>query len=228
MKKQLILLVAITVCFVTTSLAQKGRYRISNGFGINAAITKFNITTNNFITSQGNGFLGGLSSTVDIPHRPYNISFGMQISENNIDISARPSMLSNSDSNAFIQYKMFAAQVALLGHIKLIKNYVTIDLGPMLQYNGKLELKDKSQANYYINNYSNLLASDISNVSQFNLNGAIGASAGYKFIRLKAQYIHGFTNILKKLNSQDIDNSGGNSSFKGNQNMLVFGVLFLL
>ncbi|MDO5969170.1 hypothetical protein Q4Q35_05055 [Flavivirga aquimarina] len=228
MKKQLTLLVVIMTCFVTTGYAQKGNYRISNGIGINAAITNFNITTNNFITSQGNGFMGGFSTMVDIPHRFYNVSFGMQISQNNIDISARPSMLSNSDPNAFIEYKMLAAQVALLGHIKLIKNYVTIDLGPMLQYNGTLELKDKSQANYYINNYSNLLASDISNISQFNINGTIGASAGYKFIRLKAQYIYGFTNILRKLNSQDVDSSGGNSSFKGNQNMLVFGVLFLL
>ncbi|MDO5975406.1 hypothetical protein [Flavivirga jejuensis] len=225
MKKQLVLLVVIMTCFVTTNFAQKGNLRISNGFGINAAITKFDIATNNFVTKQGDGFLGGLSATVDIPHKPYNISFGMQLSESNIEILGRPTITSTEE--AFIEYKIFAAQVTLLGHIKIIPDHFTIDLGPMLQYNSRLEFKNKDQKGYFVNNYTNLSAEDITTISQFNLNGAVGASAGIKNVKLKAQYVYGFTNILNKLNSQDVDPSGGNSSFKGNQNMLVFGVLFL-
>lgn len=220
---RLFLLVAITLCFVTKSFSQKGNYRISNGIGITGGITQFNITTDNFITKSSNGFVGGLSSTVDIPNRWYNISFGMQLSESSIDISARPTQLSNSNSNEFIDYKMFAAQVAMLMHIKVVPEYFTIGIGPMLQYNGKLELKDEANKGYYINNYSNLTAEDITNISQFNINGAIGASVGVKNFKLKAQYIYGFTNILKRLNSETIDASGGVNSFKGNQSMLVLG-----
>lgn len=217
------LLVAFVLCFVTNSFSQISSYAIRNSFTAFGGITKFDITTDNFVTSQGNGFLGGLSATVDLPHRWYNMSFGMQLSENNIGVSARPTMISMSEE--FVDYKIFAAQVALMGHIKLIGTYLMIDIGPMVQYNGKLELKSKAEEAYYINNYDNLTAKDITNISQFNVNGAIGASAGIKFIKLKAQYIYGFTNILKKLNTQDLDTAGNDKSFKGNQSMLVFGAL---
>lgn len=224
MKKiQLYLLVVISLCFVTLSFAQKGNYRISNGIGITGGVTKFDIVTENFTTKASNGFVGGLSATVDIPVRWYNVSFGMQLSESNLEILGRPALVSTEEE--FIEYKMFAAQVAMLLHIKVIPDYFTIDVGPMLQYNGRLELKDKNQEGYYIKNYVNLAAEDISSISQFNLNGAVGASVGVRNFKLKAQYIYGFTNILNKLENEGLDTSGGDSRFKGNQTMLVLGAI---
>lgn len=224
MKKiQLTLLVVFLLTFVTNSLAQHGNYRISNGISVSGGISFLDIATDNFITDKGKGFAGGFLATVDIPHRWYNVSFGMQLSESAIGISARPTMLSASNSNDFIDYKLFMAQVALIMNIKIIENHFTIDVGPMLQYNSKLELKDDSQENYYINNYTNLLATDITNISQFNINGTVGASLGIKNVKVKAQYIYGFTNMFNKLENQDLDTTGGNNRFKGNMNMLVLG-----
>ncbi|AUP79435.1 porin family protein [Flavivirga eckloniae] len=224
MKKQLILLVAVTAIFVTPIFAQKGYYRINNGIGITGGLTKFNIITDNFITKQGNGFLGGLTATVDLAHKPYDLSYGMQLSESIVEISGRPTMASTEET--FVEYKVFAAQLAFLGHIKIIPYHFTIDLGPMVQYNSKLELKDKEQKGYYINNYENITAEDIANISRFNVNGAIGASAGIKNLKLKAQYIYGFTNMLKKLEKQNLDTTGGSTSFKGNQSMIVLSAMF--
>ncbi|MDB4401931.1 PorT family protein [Algibacter sp.] len=220
---RLFLLVALMLCFVTKSFSQKGNFRISNGIGIIGGITQFDIDTDNFNTKSSNGFMGGLMATVDIPLRWYNVSFGMQLSENAIEISGRPDLVSTQE--AFVEYKMFAAQVAMLLHVKVIPNHFTIDFGPMLQYNGRLEFKDKNQEGYYINNYTNLSAQDITNISQFNFNGALGASLGIKNFKLKAQYVYGLTNILKKLEGQDIDTVGGDSRFKGNQTMLVLGAV---
>ena len=220
---RLFLLVALSLCFVTKSFSQKGNFRISNGIGIIGGITQFDIDTDNFNTKSSNGFIGGLMATVDIPLRWYNVSFGMQLSENAIEISGRPDLISTQE--AFVEYKMFAAQVAMLLHVKVIPNHFTIDFGPMLQYNGRLEFKDKNQEGYYINNYTNLSAQDITNISQFNFNGALGASLGVKNFKLKAQYVYGLTNILKKLEGQDIDTVGGDSRFKGNQTMLVLGAV---
>ena len=220
---RLFLLVALMLCFVTKSFSQKGNFRISNGIGITGGITQFDIVTDNFNTKSSNGFIGGLMATVDIPLRWYNVSFGMQLSESSIEISGRPDLISTQE--AFIEYKMFAVQVAMLLHIKVIPNHFTIDFGPMLQYNGRLEFKDKNQEGYYINNYTNLSAQDITNMSQFNFNGALGASLGIRNFKLKAQYIYGLTNILKKLEGQDIDTVGGDSRFKGNMSMLLFGAV---
>ncbi|MGB5418328.1 hypothetical protein [Algibacter sp.] len=224
MKKiQLFLLVALPICFVTKSFSQHGSYDIVNGIGIFGGITKVDLKTDNFITTQGEGFIGGLSATVDIPNRWYNMSYGMHLSESTISILGRPE--ASSMASEFVDYKLFAAQLALMLHAKLAGSYVTLDVGPMLQYNSRLEFKNEAKESYFINNYDDLLATDISNISQFNLNGAVGITAGFKFLKLRAHYIYGFTNTLKKLESEDIDTSGGDSRFKGNLSMLVFGAM---
>jgi hypothetical protein len=222
--KSCILLVALTLCFVTPIFAQHQTYRIGNGFGIMAGITQYDIQTDNFVTTKGNGFIGGMSAIVDIPHKWHNISFGMQLSENHIEIAGRASDIGASQN---IEYKLFAAQIALLMHVKVIENHFTIDFGPMIQYNGKLELEDKSQEGFIIDNYNTLTAENITNISQFHFNGAIGASAGIRQFKLKAQYIYGFTNILNKLNDKNFDTSGSdNNKFKGNQSMFAFTGIF--
>jgi hypothetical protein len=220
---RLFLLVAITLCFVTKNFAQHGNVRITNSMGIMGGITQFDITTDNFVTKSSQGFLGGTAAIVDIPHRWYNMSFGLQLSENHIEILGRPNLISSDD--VYIDYKIFAAQLSLLMHVKIIPRHFTIDVGPMLQYNSNLEFNDKSQKGYYIANYTNLSATDITTISRFNFNGAIGASLGFNHFKLKAQYIYGFTNILNKLETSNIDTIGGDARFEGNQNMLVFGAV---
>ncbi len=220
-----LLLVAITLCFVTKSFSQRGNVRITNSINIGGGITQFNINTDNFETKSAQGFLAGTAAIVDLPHKFYNMSFGLQLSESHVEILGRPNLISTEE--AYIDYKMFAAQFALLMHIKIIPRHFTFDIGPMLQYNGKLEFNDKAQDDYYIANYTNLSAKDITNISQFNFNGAVGASVGINNFKLKAQYIYGFTNILNKIENQNLDFSGGDSRFKGNQNMLVLGAVIM-
>lgn len=222
-KKTHTLLVAFLMLFVTNSFSQKGYYRIQNGFGIMGALTQFDIKTDNFETKAENGWMASASATVDIPNKWYNISYAMQLSENRISIMGNSLPLAQSEE---VTYKMFAAQVTLLMHVKTFGSYLTFDVGPMLQYNDRLIIDDKDQENFIISNYSNLLAKDISEISKFNFNGTLGLTAGFESIKLRAHYIYGFTNILNKLNSKDLDTTGGESNFKGNQSMLVFGAMF--
>ncbi|NNE32337.1 MAG: outer membrane beta-barrel protein [Winogradskyella sp.] len=212
------LLVAICIVFVTNSYAQHRRYAIKNGVGIFGGITQFNINTDNFDTKASTGYIGGLTATVDIPHKWYNVSYNIQLSENNIDINAEDSSTSNKE---YVDYKMLTAQVALLFHIKLISNIVTFDVGPMLQYNGELELKDDSKEGLFISGYDNLFTEDISDISKFNANGVVGITTGYGNFKLRAQYIYGFTNILEKLNDKELSSSTP-QKFKGNQSLLAF------
>jgi hypothetical protein len=219
-KRQLIILVALCIGFVTVSFGQHKTYKIKNGFGIYGGITQYDIITDNFITEKGNGWQVGASATVDIPHKWYNVSYTIQISENNVGIAARP--LLTSPVEEFVDYKIVTAQIALMLHVKLIQSFLTIDVGPMIQYNGDLEIDDSSKENFIISNYNNLLAKDLKDITNFNVDGAIGASAGFAFFRLKAQYIYGFTNMLNKLNDSNLDLTGNESKIKGNQSMFVF------
>jgi hypothetical protein len=211
--------------FVTNTNAQHKRYAIQNGIGIFGGLTQFDILTDNFQTKASSGWIGGLSANVDIPHKWYNVSYIIQLSENNVNILGSPQGSSTTEE---IEYKMTAAQIGLLMHVKLANRYLTVDVGPMLQYSGELELKDETQENYVLAGYTNLTANDISNINKFNANGVIGLTAGFDNFRLRAHYIYGFTNMLNNLNKDGLDVTGNSSGkFKGNQSMLVFGAFFL-
>ncbi len=218
--KKLILLVALSIAFVTTSFSQRrGIVNISNGIGIGGGLTQFDIETDNFETKKGSGWIGGLAATLDLPHRWYTVSYGMQVSESNIEIMGRSLPVSVTEP---IEYKLMMVQAQFLFHAKLAKDYLMIDGGPMIQYNSELELKDETQENYLINGYTNLTAKDISDISKFNINASIGATVGFSHFKLRAQYIYGLTNMLNKLNNQNLDTTPSGSSFKGNQSMLAF------
>ena len=143
----------------------------------------------------------------------------MQVSESNMEIMGRRLPAAASES---IEYKLMAVQAQFLFHAKIAKDYFMLDAGPMLQYNGQLDLKDSEQGNYLINGYTNLLAEDISDISKFNINASIGATAGFDHFKLRVQYIYGITNMFNKLNDQNLNTAPSNETFKGNQSMLVF------
>lgn len=218
--RQLILLVSLSIGFVTACHSQRrGIVNISNGIGIGGGLTQFDIKTDNFETKAGNGWIGGLAATLDLPHRWYTVSYGMQLSESNLEISAlNPTILAAEP----VEYKLMMVQAQFLFHLKVAKDYLMIDAGPMLQYNGEMELKDKDQENHLIDGYSLLLAKDISDISKFNVNASIGATAGFNHFKLRVQYIYGLTNMFDKLNDQNLDQNPLNKPFKGNQSMLAF------
>ncbi|OUS01614.1 hypothetical protein A9Q86_07525 [Flavobacteriales bacterium 33_180_T64] len=222
-KKQFILLVALCIGFVTVSVAQHKRYKIKNGIGIIGGLTQYDITTDNFQTKSGNGFIGGMIATVDIPHKWYTVSYGFQFSQNTLEITGRPSLATLTQEQ--LDYNLIAAQVSFLLHVKLLKDNLTLDVGPQLQYNGELELDDDSKKNYIIDGFDALLAEDISDISKFNANGVIGASAGIGNFKLRASYSYGFTNIFKKLNDQNLTTTPSSKKFEGHQNMLSFALM---
>ena len=217
--KSLQTFVVLSLLFVTISSAQN--YRIQNGIGVYGGLTQFDIDTDDFATEKGNGWIVGLAATVDIPHRWYNVSYNIQLGENKLGIAALP--LGGTQAE-FVDYKIFTAQIALVGHLKLIKKYLTLDAGPMLQYNSDLDLEDETKETYIIDGFNTIRANDILEISNFNVNATVGLTAGFDSFKIRGQYIYGFTNILGKLNdktfSEDVD-------FKGNQNMFVFSAMFV-
>lgn len=222
------ILVVLILCFVTSIQAQrrrKGRVRIQNYISITGGVSITDIITDNFETTSGNGFHGALLASVDLPHKFYNVSFGISFSENKLGISGRPLLISTTETD--IDYKFITAQLNAIMHIKIFPKHLSIDVGPVLQYNGNLEFENQNQENFFINNYAALQAQDITKISQFNVNGAIGLSLGIKHFKLTGKYLYGFTNILGKLNSENLNTLGGSSDFKGNQSTILLGATVL-
>lgn len=217
------LLVALTIGFVTLSYTQPKNYDIKNGFYLGGGITQFDITTDNFVTKAGTGWFlsGGIGAY--LPHKWYDISYNIQVLQNNFEISGR--MTDDVAGDEMVEYKMFTAQTGLIFHVNVVGPYFTIDLGPQLQYNGDLEVSDSSQESYFLNGYDALGAMDIADISHFNVNGLVGATVGYGGIKLRVQYIYGVLNTLEKLNNQNL-NVGDGGEFKGNQRTLTFAAFF--
>lgn len=222
-KRQLTLLVAICIGFVTLSFGQHQRYAIRNGLGIYGGLTQFDIKTDNFNTESEQGYIGGMAATVDLPHKWYTVSYNIQLSQNYWNVNAAPQIFDAAAQNSLVEYKLFTVQAAFLFHLKILQDYITMDLGPMLQYNSNLELEKSQQEGYIIDGYNNLTAKDITDISKVNVNGAASLTMGFKSFKVRGQYIYGFTNILNRLNKNDLDTSGGPSNkFKGNMSMLAF------
>lgn len=211
------LLVSFCILFVTTLNAQHRRVAITNGIGIQGGVTQYDIISDNLVTKKGNGWLGGMAATVDLPNKWYNISYNIQLSENNLEIAATAPL---SSAEEYLQYNILMAQISLVGHVKLIGPYFTLDAGPMIQYSGELQLKDENKGNFSLSGDNSLTADELSDISKFNLNGTIGLSAGFGSIKLRCQYIYGLTNMLNKVNSSN--NLSGQDKLKGNQSLLAF------
>ena len=164
-KHNYILLVALTMCFVTLSFSQHTRYNIQNGIGLQGGITQFDILTDNFQTQKGNGWIAGLNATVDLPHKWYTVSYSMLLSESNIEVYGVESMVSSVFKP--IDYKLMAVQVGFTFHIKLIDQNLMLEVGPQLQYNSELQLKDESLQNYFIDGLDSITAHDIQSINKF-------------------------------------------------------------
>ena len=86
-------------------------------------------------------------------------------------------------------------------------------------------MSSQNQETFVLNGYNKLQAGEIKELSKFNVNGMVGATAGFGPIKLKAQYMYGLLNTLDALNDQNLSEQPA-SDFEGNMSMLAFSVLF--
>ena len=190
-------------------------YRDSNRIGISFGVNQFTLNTNNFQTKPGTGWNGGLSMRGNY-YDDWDMVYAMQFSENNFTVATNSGFISE-DTN----YKLSSAQVSLMLSYKIVENHLSVEFGPLLQINGKLNV-EKDQQNNIISG-TTLLAKDIVDISQFNFYPVIGITAGVRHFRLNVSYQYGINNMLGNLNSQNLG-----VNFKGNPGILNGNLIIYL
>ncbi len=190
-------------------------YRDSNRIGISFGINQFTINTNNFQTKPGTGWNGGLSMRGNY-YNDWDMVYAMQFSENNFSVVTNSGFITE-DTN----YKLSSVQISLMWSYKIVENHLSLEFGPLVQINGKLNV-DKDQENNIISG-TNLLAKDIVAISQFNFYPVIGITAGFRHVRLNVSYQYGLNNMLGNLNNQNLG-----YSFKGNPGILNGNLIIYL
>ena len=188
-----------------------------NYIGIQGGVSSFNILTDNFNTTPQTGFTGGFSVRGGIMNS-FDMVYGIDFYSQKFGIDARETILSNTSE---VDMSMLAVQVKLLGSLVLIHKHLSLELGPALQLNSKLNYDDRNE-NYIIDGYNTLQINDIEEVSTINFNVIAGATAGFEHFRVFARYQYGVNNFFKPLNDETLENNG--EEFKGNISMLEAGL----
>ncbi|POY39899.1 hypothetical protein C3L50_08695 [Flavobacterium alvei] len=198
-----------TICF------SQYEYRDSNRIGISFGVNQFTLNTNNFQTKPGTGWNGGLSMRGNY-YDNWDALYAMQFSENNFSVSTNSGFITE-DTN----YKLSSVQISFLFSYKIVENHLSVEIGPLVQINGKLNV-EKGKENNIISG-TTLLAKDIVDISQFNFYPTIGVTAGVRHVRFNVSYQYGVNNMLGNLNNKNLG-----YSFKGNPGILNGNLIIYL
>jgi len=212
MKK--IFLTAVFSLVTMVSFSQY-EYRDSNRIGISFGVNQFTLNTSNFETKPGTGWNLGLSMRGNY-YNDWDMVYSMQFSENNFSVATNSGFITE-DTN----YKLSSAQISLMMSYKIVENHLSIEIGPLVQINGKFNV-EKGQENNIISG-TTLLAKDIVDISTFNFYPVAGITAGVRHLRLNVSYQYGVNNMLGNLN-----NKGLGYSFKGNPGIINGNLIIYL
>ena len=165
---------------VSSVFAQR-RFQEANGIGIIAGVNSAAIETSNFSTKLGMGWNGGLQVRGAI-YNDFSMIYAIQFSESNFSVATLDSSLKAED----VDYKISGGQISLMLSYNIIPSHLSIEAGPVFQFNGKMSV-DEAKENNTIKG-TTLKAGDIVEINPFNFHGAIGFTAGVKQVRLSVQY----------------------------------------
>jgi len=206
---------ATVFTMISITVFAQYEYRDSNRIGISFGVNQFTLNTNNFETKSGSGWNAGLSMRGNY-YNNWDMVYAMQFSENNFSVITNGGFITE-DTN----YKLSAVQISLMWSYKIVENHLSLEFGPLVQVNGKLNV-EKDKENNIITG-TTLLAKDIVDISTFNFFPVVGITAGVRHIRLNISYQYGINNMLGNLNSQNLG-----YSFKGNPGILNGNLIIYL
>ncbi len=201
--------------FILQQTFSQRNYDSYNRLGITGGLTLFDINTSDLITKQGIGVAGGFTTRGSFRGN-FDLIYG--ISFYNSKIGVQGSFLTDTQD---INYTIQAAQLNFFGSFNIIKHHLSLELGPILNINGKMKLDNDRYENYIVDGYSFLRAQDIEDISQINFHVAGGITAGLESFRLSALYQYGVTNMLQKLNEKGLENK----DFEGHSSTITIAAV---
>ena len=210
------LTLVLFLILVSVSAFSQYRYRDSNRIGISFGGNQFSLNTNNFEVKPDLGWNAGLSMRGNF-YNNWEMVYSMQFSENNFSVAT----INSSSGREDVAYKLVSGQVALLASYVIIQSHLSIEFGPIVQVNGKLNL-DSSKENNVISG-TTLLAKDIKAISNFNFYPTVGITFGVRHFRANVSYQYGVNNMLENLNNKNLG-----VNFKGNPGILNGNLIIYL
>ena len=212
--------VTFLLIIVSQSFSQRN-YDEYNRIGITGGFTLFDITTSDLNTKQGEGFMGGFTTRGSF-RNGFDLIYGIGFFGTNVEIFAKKEI--TSIESQYIKYAINSVQINFLGSFNIVKNHLSLEFGPVINVNSKLKLDSDQFEDYILDGYTFLKAKEIQDISPVNFHLLGGLTAGIESFRLNVQYQYGLTNMLNKLNDQNLENT----DFNGNSTTIVVSAIVYL
>jgi hypothetical protein len=210
MKKTLF---ASAFVFITGIVSAQYDEKDSNRIGISGGINQFTMITSDFDTESGTGWNVGLSVRGNF-YNDFDMVYGIQFSENQFSVKSADPLFDDVDA------KIQSAQISLLLSYKIVESHLSVEIGPMFQFNGKLDLQEEDELTPI--DLEGTVAKDIQEIKVLNIYPTIGLTAGVTHVRLNLYYQYGMSNMLRTLEAP----SG--KDLKGNGSILGANIIFYL
>lgn len=196
-----------------------------NRLGLKAGANYFNIITQDLPLTPKASWTAGFTTRSTF-RRNFQWIYGLQFYDFQATITGEQK-LDHSQPYEQIPFNMIGVQASFLGSYKILGDHLSVEVGPVIQVNGKFEPQQNMEL-YYIKGYS-FQSQDMQNLSTFNFNLAFGISGGVEKVKLWAQYQIGLNNILSGLNKENLEEKDPIAkNFEGRLSMLTAGIVVFL
>jgi hypothetical protein len=196
-----------------------------NRLGLQAGANRFNIITDDLGIAPKVSWTAGFTTRASF-YNDFQFVYGINFFDFNVDIDGREK-IATPTAEELIPHNMIGVQLNFFGSYKLYDHYLSIEAGPVVQVNSKLEPRQDREL-WYISNYD-VQAIDIEKVSSFNALFAIGLTGGLESAKLWVQYQHGLNNIFGGLNDGELQKLDPDfPKMNGRMSIIVAGLTMYL
>lgn len=225
-KNGMLVLLTCVILLPLAGHAQRGMWDGAyNRLGLQAGMNHFNINTDELPVTARTSWTAGFTTRSSF-YDNFQFIYGINFFDFKTQVTGREK-IDYSTANEEIDYNMIGVQANFFGSYKILGHHLSVEMGPVLQVNGKYEPRQDKEL-WYVDGYD-LTASDISKVSTFNVNFAVGISGGFEKLKFWTQYQHGLNNFFAPLNSRNLEEIDPTApEFKGRIGMITAGVAMFL
>lgn len=222
MKLKSFLFLTITAVFLTSAHAQRKFPPNSyNRLGLQGGLTYGNLHSEDFQFTDQIGYTAGLTTRATAGKNIFFI-YGVNFYEFKTSLNTlEPISLEPEE----IDFTATGVQINLFVGHKLIDEYLSFEMGPLVQINSKLSPEEGKENNNLIE--YDLVASDLEEITRMNFSLAAGISGGLPNIKMWIQYQYGISNLFNKFNYAELrEKDPAVPSLKGNMRMVAAGIVF--
>jgi len=171
------------------------------------------MNTSDFESKPGMGWNGGLSVRGNF-YNDFDMVYDIRFSENKFTVESASPLYDDTEA------KIQSAQLSLLLSYKFIENHLSVEFGPMFQFNGKLDIAEEDET-MPIDALGTTMK-DIKEIKMFNIYPTVGITGGIRQLRVHLFAQYGVLNTFRGLEKAD------GSAIKGNAMILGANICFYL